>query len=37
MSNFNDKFKNKVLKDLAYKAGSQHQLRKCERFMEELN
>ena len=25
VSNFNDSFKNKVLKELAYRAGSQHQ------------
>ena len=36
MSNFNDKFKNKVLKELAYRAGCQHQPRKYERYMEEL-
>ena len=36
VSNFNDKFKNKVLKELAYKARSQHQPWKHERCMEEL-
>ncbi|RVW33626.1 Serine/threonine-protein phosphatase 7 long form-like [Vitis vinifera] len=36
VSNFNDKFKNKVLKELAYRAGCQHQPRKYERYMEEL-
>ena len=36
MSNFNDIFKNKVLKELVYRAGSQHQLQKYERYMEEL-
>ena len=36
MSNFNDKFKNEVLKELAYKARCQHQPRKYERNMEEL-
>ena len=36
MSNFNDKFKNKVLKELAYRAGCQHQSRKYEKYMEEL-
>ena len=34
--NFNEKYKNKVLKDLAYKAGCQHQPRKYEWCMEEL-
>ena len=36
VSNFNDKFKNKILKDMAYRAGVQHQTRKYERCMEEL-
>ncbi|RVX02742.1 Serine/threonine-protein phosphatase 7 long form-like [Vitis vinifera] len=36
VSNFNDKFKNKVLKELAYRAGCQHQPWKYERYMEEL-
>ena len=36
MSNFNDKFKNKVLKKLTYIARSQHQLQKYEGCMEEL-
>ena len=36
VSNFNDKFKNKVLKELAYRAGCQHQPQKYERYMEEL-
>ena len=34
--NFNDKFKNKVLKGLAYRVRSQHQLRKYEKCMEQL-
>eukprot|EP00261_Vitis_vinifera_P040633 XP_019081876.1 PREDICTED: uncharacterized protein LOC109124285 [Vitis vinifera] len=36
VSNFNDKFKNKVLNELAYRAGCQHQPQKYERYMEEL-
>ncbi|RVW39445.1 Serine/threonine-protein phosphatase 7 long form-like [Vitis vinifera] len=36
VSNFNDKFKNKVLKELAYRTGCQHQSQKYERYMEEL-
>ena len=36
VSNFNEKYKNKVLKDLAYKAGCQHRPRKYEWCMEEL-
>ena len=36
VSNFNEKYKNKVLKDLAYQAGCQHQPRKYEWCMEEL-
>ena len=36
VSNFNDKFRNKILKDMTYKAGVQHQTRKHERCMEEL-
>ena len=36
VSNSNDKFRNKILKDMAYKAGFQHQTRKYERYMEEL-
>lgn len=36
-NNFYEKYKNKVLKDLVYKAGCQHQSRKFQRCMEELN
>ena len=36
VSNFNDKYKNKVLKHLAYKAGCQHQPCKYEKCMEEI-
>ena len=36
VSNFNEKYNNKVLKDLAYQAGCQHQPRKYEWCMEEL-
>ena len=36
VSNFNDKFKNKILKDMSYRAGVQHQTWKYERCMEEL-
>ena len=36
VSNFNDKFRNKILKDMKYRAGVQHQTRKYERCMEEL-
>ena len=36
MSNFNDKFRNKILKDMAYRAGVQHQTREYERCMEEV-
>ena len=36
VSNFNEKYKNKVLKDLAYKARCQHQPRKYEKCMEEI-
>ena len=36
VSNFNEKYKNKVLKDLAYQDGCQHQPRKYECCMEEL-
>ena len=36
VSNFNEKYKNKVLKDFTYKAKCQHQLRKYEWCMEEL-
>ncbi|KAL6326327.1 hypothetical protein AAG906_005521 [Vitis piasezkii] len=35
-SNFNDKYRNKMLKDLVYRAGSQHQPRKYESCMIEL-
>ncbi|KAJ9675204.1 hypothetical protein PVL29_024234 [Vitis rotundifolia] len=35
-SNFNDKYRNKMLKDLVYRAGSQHQSRKYESCMIEL-
>ena len=35
-SNFNDKYRNKMLKDLVYRAGSQHQPRKYEACMTEL-
>ena len=36
VSNFSDKFRNKILKDMAYRAGVQHQTWKYERCMEEL-
>ena len=36
VSNFNDKFRNKILKDVAYRARVQHQTRKYEYCMEEL-
>ena len=36
VSNFNDNFRNKILKDMAYKAGVQHQTQKYECCMEEL-
>ena len=36
MSNFNDKFRNKILNDLTYRARVQHQTRKYEHCMEEL-
>ena len=36
ISNFKEKYKNKVLKDLAYKVGCHHQQRKYERCMEEI-
>ena len=36
VSNFNDKYRNKILKDLVYRAGSQHQPRKYESCMTEL-
>ena len=36
MSNFNDKFRNKILKDMANRAGVQHQTRKYECCMENL-
>ena len=35
-SNFNDKYRNKMLKDLVYRAGSQHQPRKYEACMTKL-
>ena len=36
VSNFNEKYKNKVLKDLSFKVGCQHQPCKYERCMEEI-
>ena len=36
VSNFNDKFINKILKDMAYWAGVQHQTQKYEHCMEKL-
>ena len=36
VSNFNDKFRNKILKDVAYKVGVQHQTQKYEHCMEEV-
>ena len=36
VSNFNDKFRNKILKDMEYRVGVKHQTRKYERFMEEI-
>ena len=36
VSNFNDNFRNKILKYMAYRVGVQHQTRKYECCMEEL-
>ena len=36
VSNFNDKYRNKMLKDLVCRAGSQHQPQKYESYMTEL-
>ena len=36
VSNFHDKFRNKILNEQAYRAGVQHQTQKYERCMEEL-
>ena len=35
-NNFNDKYKNKILKDLVYRVGSQHQPQKYKSCMTEL-
>ena len=37
VSNFNDKFRNKILKDMTYMVGVQHKTQKYEPCMEELN